>query len=405
MPLLLAMACGLVGPARAQQLIGYVNTRDADVMGASDVLDGQAVLTGSVSVTAKDHTAPITLGRGGTVRVCQTSQLHLTEGRAAGTGAPLLFSLDRGAIEIQMNGTASDAIMTPDLRFTVRNGGALDLRMRVARNGDTCVENRGPGAPTLAVSDPFGEALYELAAGQHVLFEHGSLHEVVDHESSPCGCPDERGMSMADALLAPGGGGGAKAAGPPPASQADLQAAEQSAARAAVQAANQHPFPAAISEGLAPAPPAAQAAPGVVQAQVSDGLRYPPEGASAGSGGGSAGAPSGSQAGGGSAQAGVQGSSAPTGGPTGVPMANVAAPAPPASSKGKKTQAAKASVAPAPAGASAQVASVKPAPTATGGARRPASQPTQASPAPVPPQPKRDLAHVIGRFFKRLFGG
>ena len=79
--------------------------------------------------------------------------------------------------------------MTPDLRFTVRNAGPLDLRLRVARNGDTCVENRGPVAPTLAVSDPFGEAMYELAAGQHVLFEHGSLHEVVDHETSPCGCP------------------------------------------------------------------------------------------------------------------------------------------------------------------------------------------------------------------------
>ena len=79
--------------------------------------------------------------------------------------------------------------MTPDLRFTVRNAGPLDLRLRVARNGDTCVENRGPGAPTLAVSDPFGESMYEVAPDQHVLFEHGSLHEVVDNETTPCGCP------------------------------------------------------------------------------------------------------------------------------------------------------------------------------------------------------------------------
>ncbi len=192
---------------RAQQLIGYVSTKDADVTGATDVMDGKAVLAGSVSVTAKDRTAEITLGRGGTVHVCQTSVLHVTESRAAELAAPLLFSLDRGAIEIQMMATASDAVMTPDLRFAVRGGGPLDLRMRIARNGDTCVENRGAAAPTLAVSDPFGEALYELEPGQHVLFEHGSLHEVVDHETSPCGCPDS-GMSVAEALLAPGVGAG-----------------------------------------------------------------------------------------------------------------------------------------------------------------------------------------------------
>ena len=211
---MLWLACVATGPMRAQQLIGYVSTRDAEVTGATDVVDGRAVLTGSVSVTAKDHTAPIALGRGGTVRVCQTSVLHLTESRAVEVAAPLLFSLDRGAIEIQMRGTPNDSIMTPDLRFTVRNDGPLDLRLRIARNGDTCVENRGPLAPTLAISDPFGEAMYELQPGQHVLFEHGSLREVVDHETSPCGCPDEQGMSIADALLAPGSGAAAPAKPP-----------------------------------------------------------------------------------------------------------------------------------------------------------------------------------------------
>ena len=45
--------------------------------------------------------------------------------------------------------------------------------------------------------------MYELAPDQHVLFEHGSLREVVDHETSPCGCPEPKGMSVADALVAP----------------------------------------------------------------------------------------------------------------------------------------------------------------------------------------------------------
>ena len=309
------------GSAGAQQLIGYVNTRDAEVTGASDVLNGQAVLTKSAGITARDHTAPITLGRGGTVRVCQTSELHLTESKSADVAAPLLFSLDRGSIEIQMNSALNDAIMTPDLRFTIVNKGPLDLRLRVARNGDTCVENRGQYAPTLNISDPFGETMYQVSAGQHVLFEHGSLHEVVDKEQYPCGCPEPQGMSMADALLA-----GVKPTAPPPAptpvpapvavaapalpaapaaaqisspqlappqpvavvgsrplppqivqaqQQAQLQSAEQAAAAAAMRAAEaKHPFPAAVSEGLAQPAEAPAAAPGAPRPRISDSLSY-----------------------------------------------------------------------------------------------------------------------------------
>jgi hypothetical protein len=251
----------LAGTCAAQQLIGYVPKRDATVAGSTDELDGQAVLMGSASVTAKDHTAPIRLSRGGTVNVCQTSQLNITESREVSTAAPLLFSLDRGAIELETTGTESDSIMTPDLRFTIRNGGPLDLRMRVSRNGDTCVDNRGPGAPTLGVSDAFGEATYEVGAGQHVLFQRGSLRQVVDHETTPCGCPEAKGDSIAEALLAPGT---SKAGG-----------VEQSPQ---TQAATEHPFPVAQSPEIQP-PPEGQAAPPPPPApasapQISDALSY-----------------------------------------------------------------------------------------------------------------------------------
>jgi hypothetical protein len=156
-----------------------------------------------------------------------------------------MLALDRGAIEVQMAATTRDVVMTPDLRFTMRGDGPLDLQLRVTRNGDTCVENRGAKAPVLNVADQFGEATYELNPGQHVLFEHGSLKEVVDHESSSCGCPPEPGMSIADALVnsaAPGGS-------------------------ATEKAAEQHPFPAAVSAGLAPAA-VPQAPAGAVHTQV-----------------------------------------------------------------------------------------------------------------------------------------
>lgn len=250
----------LAGKGLAQQLIGYVATGDAEVSGKPDVIEGRAVLAGSVAVTAKDHTAPITLGRGGSVRVCQTSVVHLTESRAAAGAAqmaqPLLIALDGGAIEVEMQATATDALMTPDLRFAVRSAGPLDLRMRVTRNGDTCVENRGASAPGLAVSDMFGESSYQLNPGQHVLFEHGSLREVVDHETTPCGCPETTpGMSLAEALLAPGAGGSAPKPG-------------------VAEANAQNPFPAAQSEGLAPTPAVPQAPQGEVHTQVATNLAY-----------------------------------------------------------------------------------------------------------------------------------
>jgi hypothetical protein len=242
--------------AQAQQSIGTVGVQDATVAGALEVSNGQAILVGNTTVTARDHVAEIALNRGGMVKVCATSGLHLTAGKSPDGGAvptPLMLALDRGAIEVQMAATTHDVVMTPDLRFTMRGDGPLDLQLRVTRNGDTCVDNRGAQAPVLNVADPFGEAAYELRAGQHVLFEHGSLKEVVDHESSSCGCPPEQPtMSVADALLHP--------AAPGEAAMSDKPAGEQ------------HPFPAAVSAGLAPPAVVPQAPAGTAHTQVSAAL-------------------------------------------------------------------------------------------------------------------------------------
>ncbi len=300
--------------AQAQQSIGTVGVQDATVAGALEVSNGRAILVGNTTVTAKDRTADIALNRGGSVKVCATSGLHLTAGKGVeGAGqAPLMLALDRGAIEVKMAATTRDVVMTPDLRFTMRGDGPLDLQLRVTRNGDTCVENRGATAPVLNVADQFGEATYELRAGQHVLFEHGSLKEVVDHESSACGCPPEPTMTVADALLHPAAPGDAAASEKP--------------------AAEQHPFPAAVSAGLAPAPAVPQAPSGAAHTQVSAALSSN-EGAD-----------------------------------------SLAQPKP-------------AEKAPAPAPAAVAL------PAATAAPQAPA------------PEQKHDLVHIVGRFFKHIFGG
>ena len=258
----IAMACllpgMLVAGAMAQQApIGTVGVQDATVAGALEVSNGRAVLVGNTTVTAKDRTAEIELKRGGTVKVCATSGLHVTAGKGAdgAADAPLMLALDRGAIEVEMPVTTRDVVTTPDLRFTMGGDGPLDLQLRVTRNGDTCVENRGAKAPMLNVADQFGEATYQLRAGQHVLFEHGSLKEVVDHESSACGCPPEPTMTVADALVNGGAGSGGTGSG----------------GTAPKSAAEEHPFPAAVSAGLAPAA-VPQAPAGQVHTQVSAAL-------------------------------------------------------------------------------------------------------------------------------------
>jgi len=50
----------------------------------------------------------------------------------------------------------------------------------VTPSGDTCVENLGKNAPVLHVTEQFGVGGYFVKPGQHVLFEHGSVREVVD---------------------------------------------------------------------------------------------------------------------------------------------------------------------------------------------------------------------------------
>jgi len=208
--------------AQAQQPMGTVATHDALVTGALEVHAERASLVSNASVTAYDRTAPIDLTRGGQVLVCATSQFHLLR---SGPGPSLLFALDRGAFELRTASQPQDVILTPDLRFTLAGPGALDLRLRVTPNGDTCVDNAGIGAPTLQVADVFTDATYRLTPGQHVLFEHGSLKEVVDRETSACGCPVEAvPQSIA---VTPG----------------------QPTTPALAEA--QHPFPAAVSQGLA----------------------------------------------------------------------------------------------------------------------------------------------------------
>ncbi len=240
--------------ANAQQKpIAYVPTDDVTVSGSLEVANGKATVGNNGSITAGDKTAKIVLARGGELRLCASTQVHIMADRSmAPDSSALMFALDRGAIEASYQpGKYSDVLLTPDLRILISGPGDADLKVRVNKQGDTCIDNHGENAPYITVTSQFEEGVYRVKPNQRVLFEHGSLSQVVDNEQEPCGCPPEKPVEVANTKGKPVGG--------PSSTPADTA------------------FPLAVSEGLKP-PPAAPPQPvvpaGIPHAQVDVPLAY-----------------------------------------------------------------------------------------------------------------------------------
>jgi len=219
----------------AQTPIAYVPVEGANVSGALEVANGKAAIGSSGIITAGERTVRITLPDRGELQLCSTSTIHLATDRSVTTTqGGLLMALDRGALEAKLGtGKFSDVLMTPDFRILLSGPGSADLRVRVNAKGDTCVENHGDNAPYVTVSSLFEGGAYRVQSNQRVLFEHGSLHDVVDQEKEACGCPPS-------------------------------------------SSSGENSFPIAVSAGLAP-PPATAApvpAPGEVQTKVTAKLAY-----------------------------------------------------------------------------------------------------------------------------------
>ena len=147
-----------------------------------------------------------------------------------------MMALGRGALEANFaTGPNSDVILTPDFRILISGPGTAQVQVRLGVKGDTCVDNRGPNAPYVTVSSIFDGGAYRVQPDQRVMFQHGSLREVVDNEKESCGCPPEP-----------------------------------------VKSAAGNEFPVAQSEGLAPlsTPPPNAAPPGVQAAQATVQMGY-----------------------------------------------------------------------------------------------------------------------------------
>ena len=246
----------------AQQPIGRTSATEVQVSGAVDISHGETLLGNGSQITAGEQTVKITLQRGGSLRLCSTSSVHLAKDRSIDDPASsaLMMALDRGAIEASyVVGKYSDVLLTPDLRILISGPGQADLSIRVNPKGDTCVDNHGADAPYVTVTSQLEGGAYRVMPDQRVNFQHGSLSEVVDHEPEPCGCP-----TMPVTSVASTGNTGANPAAPgkpvggPSSTPADTA------------------FPLAQSEGLAPPPtPRAPVVPaGQTHAEVTVPLTY-----------------------------------------------------------------------------------------------------------------------------------
>ncbi len=194
--LILGAACAVALPSKAQQQpIAYVPTDGVSLSGSLSVENGKASIGNNGTITAGDTTAHVQLARGGELRLCASTKVHLSKESSTNPGdatadSALMIALDRGAIEVSYTPDKySDVLLTPDLRILISGPGQADLKIRTNQKGDTCVDNHGANAPYVTVTSQFESGLYRVQPNQRVMFEHGSLQQVVDNEAEPCGCP------------------------------------------------------------------------------------------------------------------------------------------------------------------------------------------------------------------------
>jgi hypothetical protein len=179
-----------------------------------------------------------------------------------------MLALDHGAVETSFaTGRNSDVVLTPDFRILIGGPGAAEVKVRLGEHGDTCVDNPGVNAPYVVVSSVFEGGAYRVQPGQRVMFQHGSLNEVVDQEKEPCGCPAEARQGTNDFPLAQSAGLAplekpAPAPTPNPTNEAKpQQPLDEPLVYSAAETTN-NPAPAAVEPSTpAPSPVAASSTP------------------------------------------------------------------------------------------------------------------------------------------------
>jgi hypothetical protein len=194
--LLIAPVLQAQTPANGPIAIVPLNSKNPDaaakVTGALEVSSGKAIIAASGEITAGTETTEVLLPHRGVLRVCASTTVKLAADSSvpAGETPGLMMAMDHGALEMSFaTNHDADILLTPDFRILISAPGAAEVKVRLGQKGDTCVDNAGANAPYVLVTSIFDGGDYHVQPGQRVMFQHGSLREVVDNEKEPCGCP------------------------------------------------------------------------------------------------------------------------------------------------------------------------------------------------------------------------
>ncbi|MGD0097658.1 MAG: hypothetical protein ABSB60_14285 [Terracidiphilus sp.] len=185
----------IVAPQAGPIAIISMNNKNGDppsLTGALEVSANKAIIVASGSITSGSQTTEAILPHRGVLRICASTTVKLAADTSvpAGETPGLMMAFDHGAVEASFaTGRNSDVLLTPDFRILIGGPGAAEVKVRLGPHGDTCVDNAGVNAPYVLVTGIFDAGDYHVKAGQRVMFQNGSVHEVVDDEKEPCGCP------------------------------------------------------------------------------------------------------------------------------------------------------------------------------------------------------------------------
>jgi len=191
-----AMPVPLPHPIAIVPLDSAIPGHALEVTGDLTVANGRAVVAASASIVSGGQATQVTLPYRGTLQVCAYTTVKITADTSVPTDEVpgLMMAMEHGAMEMSFaagraNLRNADMLLTPDFRILINGQGPADVKVRLGPKGDTCIDNPGANAPYVVVSSVFEGGAYRVQPGQRVMFQHGSLHEVVDEEKEPCGCP------------------------------------------------------------------------------------------------------------------------------------------------------------------------------------------------------------------------
>ncbi len=101
--------------------------------------------------------------------MCEGTKLSLTSSQS---GRQLLLSLNSGNLELNYPlGTEADTLLTPDLRLLMPGPGTVHVAVRVAPNGDTCVQSLPWNSAAVVISESMGDDTYQVKPDEAVMFK------------------------------------------------------------------------------------------------------------------------------------------------------------------------------------------------------------------------------------------